>query len=345
MEALIEYALFLAKSITILVALVFIISVVVSAAAHRVRPERKGDIVVEKLNERFDAYKDILSHEVLSKEDYKKQTKAQKAKEKKAARNKKTAAREKKESPKRIYVVDFEGDIRVSQGEELSNEVTAILTLARPEDEVLVKVESAGGMVHAYGLAASQLDRIRKKGIPLTIAIDKIAASGGYMMAAIAHKIIAAPFAIVGSIGVVAQLPNFHKLLQKHNVDVELHTAGEFKRTLTLFGENTQEGRQKFLEELEDTHALFKEFVEAHRPQVNIAEVATGEHWFASRALKLNLVDEIITSDEYLMNQAKNADIFSVKYEIKKSMAEKVGLQVRILLNTFMKGTLKKTFF
>lgn len=345
MEALIEYVLFLAKSITILVALIFIISVVVSAAAHRVRPERKGDIVVEKLNERFDTYKDILSHEVLSKEDYKKQTKAQKAKDKKTARSKKAVAREKKESSKRIYVVNFEGDIRVSSGEELSHEVSAILTLARPEDEVLVKVESAGGMVHAYGLAASQLDRIRKKGIPLTIAIDKIAASGGYMMAAIAHKIIAAPFAIVGSIGVVAQLPNFHKFLQKHDVDVELHTAGEFKRTLTLFGENTQEGRQKFLEELEDTHALFKEFVEAHRPQVNIAEVATGEHWFASRALKLNLVDEIITSDEYLMNQAKNADIFSVKYEIKKSMAEKVGLQVRILLNTFMKGTLKKTFF
>ena len=109
----------------------------------------------------------------------------------------------------------------------------------------------------AYGLAASQMQRIRDKKLKLTVCVDKVAASGGYMMAVVADKIIAAPFAVLGSIGVLAQVPNFHRLLKKHDVDFEMLTAGKYKRTLTMFGENTDKGREKFQEDIEDTHVLF----------------------------------------------------------------------------------------
>lgn len=197
---------------------------------------------------------------------------------------------------------------------------------------MVVKVESGGGMVHSYGLASSQLARITNKAIPLTVSVDKVAASGGYMMACVANKIIAAPFAILGSIGVVAQLPNFHRLLKKNDIDFEMFTAGEFKRTVTMFGENTQKGREKFVEDIEDTHVLFKEFVSEHRAQVDIATVATGEIWFGRRALGVNLIDELQTSDEYLLAQADTADIFEVAYSIKKSLPEKLGLAAQVVV-------------
>ena len=201
-----------------------------------------------------------------------------------------------------------------------------MLTLATAMDEVVVKLESGGGMVHSYGLAASQLQRIRNRGVPLTVCVDKVAASGGYMMACIANKIIAAPFAMLGSIGVVAQLPNFNRLLKKHDVDFEMLTAGEYKRTLTLFGENTDKGREKFVEELEQTHELFKVFVQEHRPQVDIDRIATGEVWFGTQAIGKKLVDEINTSDQYLMDQRDSADLYEVRYVAKRSVQERLGL-------------------
>jgi serine protease SohB len=207
----------------------------------------------------------------------------------------------------------------------MREEITAVLSQATDKDEVVVKVESGGGMVHSYGLAASQLARITQKNIPLTVCVDKVAASGGYMMACVANKIVAAPFAILGSIGVVASLPNFHKLLKKNDIDYEMFTAGEYKRTVTMFGENTEKGRAKFVEDLEDTHVLFKEFVSENRPQVDIEKVATGEIWFGRRAKDVNLIDEIITSDEYLLSQIETADIFQVEYVYKKSIQEKLG--------------------
>jgi serine protease SohB len=207
----------------------------------------------------------------------------------------------------------------------LRQEVTAILTVAEPGDRVLVRLESAGGAVHAYGLAASQIARFRERKVPVTVAVDKIAASGGYMMACTAEHIIAAPFAVLGSIGVVAQLPNFHRLLEKNDIDFELFTAGEFKRTITLFGENTDKARAKFREEIEEVHVLFKDFVKQNRPVLDLAQVATGEHWYGSRALELKLVDELRTSDDYLLEASSDADLYEVTYHAKK------GLWARIL--------------
>ena len=234
------------------------------------------------------------------------------------------------------------GDLWASimQGENavdaLREEISAVLTLARAGDSVLLRLESPGGVVHGYGLAASQLDRIKQQHIPLTIAVDKIAASGGYMMACIADKIIAAPFAIIGSIGVVAQLPNFHKLLKKNHIEVEQFTAGEFKRTVTMFAENTDKGRQKFQRELEDTHVLFKDFVRQHRPALEIDDVATGEHWFGYQALALKLVDELKTSDDYLLAQLKQRKVYKVKYAVRKSLAEKAGLSAATAINALV---------
>ena len=225
---------------------------------------------------------------------------------------------------KKIFVLDFKGNIKASGVSALREEITAILTVATDKDEVVALLESGGGTVHGYGLGASQLRRIRDRGIKLTAAVDKVAASGGYMMACVADRIIAAPFAIVGSIGVLAQIPNFHRLLKKLDIDFEQITAGDYKRTLTLFGENTARDREKFQAELEDTHALFKEFVRDNRAQVDLDRIATGEHWYGKRALELQLVDELMTSDDYLSNAARDADIYRIKYQRKKPVAERV---------------------
>ena len=227
----------------------------------------------------------------------------------------------------RLFVLDFDGDLYARAVGALRNEVTAVLSIVRPEDEVLLRLESPGGVVHGYGLAASQLRRLRERNIPLTVAVDKVAASGGYMMACVADKIVSAPFAIIGSVGVVAEVPNIHRLLKKYDIDVDVMTAGEFKRTVTFMGENTEKGKQKFQQELEETHQLFKQFVSENRPQLDIEKVATGEHWFGRQALELNLVDSISTSDDLLLKAFENKQIIEVKYQAKQSLIQRIGLQ------------------
>ena len=224
----------------------------------------------------------------------------------------------------RVYALTFEGDMDASKVSHLRHEINAVLTKASSGDEVVVRVKSFGGRVHGYGLAASQLQRVREHGLNLVVAVDQVAASGGYLMAAVANKVIAAPFAVVGSIGVVAEIPNVHRLLKKNDVDVEVITAGRYKRTLTVFGENTEEGRRKFTEELEDLHVLFQEFVNEQRPGLELDKVATGEAWFGRRAIELNLVDEIATSDEYLMQRCTDADVFEVRWVEHKRPLERV---------------------
>ena len=334
-EFLSDYGLFLLKAVTVVAAFAVIVGTVVAAGARGVREER-GHIDVLHLNERFDqlaaALKDVVLDAAAIKQDLKQQKKAEKdahkasRKAQKKRRGGVDAEHRAEDRRRRLYVIDFDGDIKASAVRQLREEISAVLTLATAMDEVVVKLESGGGMVHSYGLAASQLQRIRNRGVPLTVCVDKVAASGGYMMACIANKIIAAPFAMLGSIGVVAQLPNFNRLLKKHDVDFEMLTAGEYKRTLTLFGENTDKGREKFVEELEQTHELFKVFVQEHRPQVDIDRIATGEVWFGTQAIGKKLVDEINTSDQYLMDQRDSADLYEVRYVAKRSVQERLGL-------------------
>ena len=229
----------------------------------------------------------------------------------------------------RIFVLDFDGDVEASAVENLREEISAIVSAADEGDKVLLRLESPGGMVHAYGLAASQLTRIKDAKLELIIAVDQVAASGGYMMACVADKVLAAPFAVIGSIGVVAEVPNFHRLLKHNKVDYETHTAGEYKRTLTMFSENTDAARKKFKQELEETHDLFKHFITQNRPALSIEKVATGEHWYGTQALELGLIDGIQTSDDYILQAANDNDIFQVTFEMKKPLSQRLSLSVQ----------------
>ena len=318
MEFVVDYASFLAKTVTLVVA---IIVVLVAIASMRGKGRRKtaGQLQVTRLNDFYKGLRERLEQSLLGKDRLK-------ALRKEQAKALKKEKKDKVEEKARVYVLDFDGDIKASATESMRHEITALLTLATDKDEVVLRLESGGGMVHSYGLASSQLARIRRAGIPLTICIDKVAASGGYMMACIGNKIISAPFAILGSIGVVAQLPNVNRLLKKHDIDFEVLTAGEYKRTLTVFGENTEKGREKFQQDLDITHDLFKNFVASYRPQLSIDEVATGEVWLGMAALDKQLVDELKTSDEYLAERAKDADVFHLHYVQRKSLQERMGM-------------------
>ena len=311
MEYLADYALFLAKSITVLVVILIVLVAAANAAQRGRRPFDGGRIETRRLNDVLDDMRDALRSVAFDEKVLKKMAKEE-AKADKARRK----AEEKNDTrPRRTWVIAFDGDIAASAVRALRNEVTAILTLAEPGDEVLACIESPGGMVHGYGLAASQLHRLRTaEDVSLTVAVDKVAASGGYMMACIGERILAAPFAIVGSIGVVAQVPNVHKLLKKNDVDVDVITAGEFKRTLTVFGENTDKGREKFVEEIEDVHRLFKAHVAEHRPALDIERVATGEAWHGRQAIDLGLVDELMTSDEFIVAACADREVYEVKW-------------------------------
>jgi serine protease SohB len=334
LEFLAEYGVFFAKAITIVIAIVITVAGVV-AVSSKGKHGSEGSIEVNKVNTRLKEMKETIEHEILDKDAVKEMHKASK-KEKKEEKKKKGASVD-KPAKKRMYIIDFDGDIKASDNEQLRNSITAVLSIADPKnDEILIRLESGGGMVHSYGLASAQLNRIKNKNVPLTVCVDKVAASGGYMMACVADKILASPFAVLGSIGVVAQIPNFNKLLKKNNIDIELLTAGEHKRTLTMFGENTDEGRNKFKHDLEDTHELFKSFVRDHRPVVDIAEVASGDVWFGKRALDVKLVDELKTSDEYITEACESLDVFEVSYKEKKSLQEKLGLSMSIGIDKAM---------
>jgi serine protease SohB len=313
-DILLEYGLFFAKTVTIVAACLFLASGFVSLLSKS-KTIKRDQVQISSLNDKFKNFASTIERATLPKHLWKQRVRTEKGKRKKEEKREK----QRQESRNRLFVLDFDGDIKATAVESLKEEITALLTVARHGDEVLLRLNSAGGMVHTYGLAASQLMRIRKRDIRLTVAVDKVAASGGYLMACVADQIISAPFAIVGSIGVIAQLPNFNRLLKKNDIDYEQITAGQFKRTLTMFGENTDENRQKLKQELEETHTMFIEFVIQGRKNLDIARIATGEHWYGNKALELNLVDEIITSDDYLLTKSDSLDIFTVKYETRKS--------------------------
>ncbi len=330
MEFLYEYGLFFAKAITIVLSIIAVVVVVLASAIKQ--KGDKGELRLTNLTEELKQLKHELKEELLSKKQFKAYEKQLKADEKAKEKAEKEQSEDTLEP--RVFVVDFKGSIDAGEVASLREEISAILAIAETGDEVIVNVESGGGMVHGYGLASSQLDRLRQADIPLTICVDKVAASGGYMMACVANKVYAAPFAIVGSIGVVAQIPNFNKLLKKHDIDYEQHTAGNFKRTLTVFGENTDEGRAKFQTELEETHVLFKQFIAKYRPELDLDKVATGEHWYGQQAIELGLIDGISTSDDVVMKLAKERTVIKVRYQLKKKFADKIAHAASLSFNS-----------
>ena len=332
MEFVTNYSLFLAKSITVVLAILAVVGGII-ALAGRGKPRGKQRLEVKYLNRDYDDMAHFLKSAMLPKKAFKQILKTRKQDLKKT-REQGPDARSK--DNKRVFVLNFHGDIRASAVASLREEITVILSVARAEDEVVLRLESSGGLVHAYGLAASQLTRLKDKNIRLTIAVDKVAASGGYLMACVADHIIAAPFAVVGSIGVLAQLPNFNRFLKRHDIDFEQFTAGEYKRTVTLFGENTDKDRDKLREEINEAHRLFKDFIKSQRSELDIATVATGEHWYGTRALELKLVDELCTSDDYLQEARKTAELYQVTFKPHKPLIDRLSSLASIFDNGLM---------
>lgn len=335
-----EYGLFAAKMITILA--ITLAAIAGCIILFSTRQQEKESIQIEKINDKFDNMRDALEETLLSKDEYKALKKDRKKEDKAEEKRIKIQLKkgEQESLRPRLFVLRFDGDMHASEVDSLRESITAILLVAKKEDEVLIILDSGGGLVHNYGLAASELHRIRQRNIPLVVSIDLVAASGGYMMAAVANKIIAAPFAIVGSIGVLAQVPNFFRFLKKHDIDIEQHTAGEYKTTLTMLGENTNKAREKFREELEDTHLLFKQFVHENRPSLDIEKLATGEHWYGTQAVDLKLVDELMTSDDYLLAKNETTDIYEVSYVFSETLTDKLstllhGVTSRLLQRFF----------
>ena len=312
-EFLSEYGLFLLKTVTLVVAVIAIIGA--AAAAGKKAAHQEG-LEVEDLNKKYKSMASALKQAVMKKADWKKEAKAEKERDKAEAKA--------DEARPRAFIIDFKGDLKASAVPSLREEVSALLEVASREDQVVVRLENYGGVVHEHGLAASQLVRIRDREIPLTIVVDKVAASGGYLMACVANRILAAPFAILGSIGVLAQIPNFNRMLDSHGVDFEQITAGKYKRSVTMFGKNTDEDRAKLKEELEDVHLLFKGAVTKYRPDMDMDKIATGEHWYGTRALEFGLADELKTSDELLAELAKDHDLYRLAYKIKQPLQKRL---------------------
>lgn len=329
MEIVLQYGLFVAKTLTVVAAVGVLFALAASLSRRGRQPER---LRVTRLNDRYRDLEQVLQASILPRKSFKVAEKARRQARKDRRRRSDQEARD----TRRIYVINFRGDIRASAVAALREEVTALLTVARPGDEVVVRLENAGGLVHDHGLAASQLERIRSRGITLTVAVDKIAASGGYMMACVGDRIVAAPFAILGSIGVLFELPNFHRFLDSRGVDFELLKGGEYKRKLTVFGENSDEDRARMQQEIDDTHQLFQDFVRQHRPQIDMGLVATGEHWYGRRALQVALCDELRTSDDYLLEASRDAELYEVVYTAKKPLTSRLTSAVGHFCETLM---------
>lgn len=311
MEFLLNYGLFFAKTVTLVFFIVLVVLLIVSASQKNSSADDR--IEIKNLSKKFAHLKKLMQASTTSKKQLKKLQKQSKQ-----------SAKDKAPQEQRVFVLNFVGNIKATAVKHLRKEITALLSIATDKDEVVICLENSGGLVHEHGLAASQLQRIRQRGIPLTVAVDKVAASGGYMMACVADRIIAAPFSVLGSIGVIAQMPNFNKLLERHGIEYEQIKAGDLKRTITMFGKNTDQDRAHFTEQMQETHDLFKAFVAENRRSLNIEAVATGEHWLGKKALELNLVDELMTSDDYLLEKSQHATVYEITHRSPKSVGEKL---------------------
>jgi serine protease SohB len=321
MDFVAEYGLFLLQTLTVVVAIVLVIAVSSKMSGG---DEAKGTIKVTDLSKKFAEQKQYVGTfvEAALNSDQPSVLERLKNRLKKKSPKKSTAE---SAHQKLAVVLEFKGDMKASQVNGLREEVSAILLMDPIPDLVVLKLTSPGGLVHTYGLASSQLARLRDAGVESIACVDTVAASGGYMMAVCADRIVAAPFAVLGSIGVVAQIPNIYRFLKNRDVDVELHTAGANKRTLTLLGENTPEGRKKFKEDLEQTHDLFKAWIAERRPELDLDAVADGSIFYGTDALTKGLCDQIATSDDVLMTLNQDHHLIALKWHEKKSLAARLS--------------------
>lgn len=354
MSFLHDYGLFFLKTLTVVVGVVAVLAAVPLIGGRLLgarRPGRRG-LQVRHLNRTYEDLAFALRAQTMPAKAAKALARARK-KERKAldARRAAPSRSGSTDAPgaepagaptrPRAFVLDFHGDVRATEVAALREEITAIVTVARPGDEVVLRLENPGGLIADQGLAAAQLMRVRSRGLRLVVAVDRVAASGGYMMACVADRILAAPFAVVGSIGVIAEIPNVYRLLDRAGIEFEQITGGEYKRTVTPFTLTTEAKRDKLTSQIEDTHALFKDFVTLHRPQLDVERVGSGEYWYGTRAVELGLVDELMTSDDYLLARSADADLYTVSWSRGRTPARKLAALVRSMTSLTRPGQLR----
>lgn len=299
-------------------ALIVVLSILISIIVPVVVIRKLGspdkslrNLKIKNLKNHYDKYIKQFKQTTMNKKEFKKYIKNLNKEEK-----------EEKDKP-HLFVLSFNGDIMASQVKNLREEISVILNIAKAKDEVSLILESRGGSVSHYGLAANQLQRLRDHNIPLTICVDKVAGSGGYLMACVGNQILSSPFAFIGSIGVMFGIPNVHDFLKKHDVSYEEFTAGKYKRTVTPLGKITDEKREKLKEQLELVHNQFKSFVKKYR-DIDLEQVATGEAWLAEEALKKGLVDKLQCSDDYILEKFKTHNVYKISLKSPKSLMEKI---------------------
>ena len=329
MEYLSELSLFFFK--VLIAAGGFVLAVTIPmAAAYRKKAGKKKTLKIEDLQEAMQPHLQEFQQLSLGKKAYKaflkKSNKEKSEKEKKEAKAKPRRPRS--------FVISFKGDKSASSVENLRDEISFILNIAKKEDEVILLLESPGGLIAPYGLAASQLLRLRENNIPLTVCVDTVAASGGYLMACVGQKILAAPFAFIGSIGVIFQMPNLYEFLKKRDIDFKEITAGKHKRTLTPFGPVTEEKEQKLKEQIQKMHDQFKLWVKQQRPGLDFSKTATGEAFLGREALELRLVDKIQTSDDYIMQAMKTRSVYKIAFQGEKSLLDKLFKKTGLFKNS-----------
>ena len=164
------------------------------------------------------------------------------------------------------------------------------------------------------------------------------------MMAVVADRIVASRLAVIGSIGVVGQVPNVHRLLKRFDIDVLEMTAGTNKRPVSLIGPLTDQGIETFKKQLSDTHRLFRDHVHRFRPQLDIEAVSNGDIWHGVDALTHGLIDEIATSDE-MIDRARHEgdlDVFSIRWRQAKNLRERLEESVSLITEKALMRALQR---
>lgn len=234
---------------------------------------------------------------------------------------------------KTAVLLSFNGDINATEVIEFGRAVSMIVQMKDLVSEVYIIINSGGGVVNGYGLLASEIERLHYSEIETYALIDQVAASGGYMAACVANHVVAAPFAYIGSIGVVSEMPNFNQILSDNGINIEQHTAGKSKRTVTPLGKITDEDRNEFKKKLERIHRSFINHV-SHYRNINDADenknsiIFSGDYWIAEETveLELGLVDEISTSQEFLLDKMKEYNIIEITFQENKTKKSKLSL-------------------
>jgi ClpP class serine protease len=128
------------------------------------------------------------------------------------------------------------------------------------------------------------------------------------MIASQANQIIAAPFAVVGSIGVMLEGLNIHEALKSYGVKPLSLKAGDMKNPITTWGEISDKDLKLKLQDLDESHQDFIELCRSTRPELD-PKVCNGRVMSGEKALESGMTDRILTSEEYIFEKMSEGDL------------------------------------